>query len=291
MRRLPPLTLSVLIGTLPLSTTVAAQSKNRALVDGLESQLFTVAIAITLAVLGVFAYAVYRFRETDERTAPAGEDERRTEGELESRPRPGSGSGLGPTLEISWTLAAAIVLLFVGVASYSVLANPYVSPDQSVEVDGEGDPDSLGFENLDAGDDTDVHVRASQWDWNASYPDAEVTTRNEIVIPADENVTIWLTSDDVVHSLFVPELGVKQDAIPGRYTRVRTVAYDPGEYDVRCTEFCGTGHAGMTGTVVVLESGAYDAWLSAQGGGGSSRNDRDGENEVSATAFLESDTE
>lgn len=280
MRRLPPLALSVLIGTFPLSTTVAAQSENRALVDGLESQLFTVAIAITLAVLGVFVYAVYRFRETGERTA--GEDERRTEGESGSEPGP------GPALEITWTLAAAVVLLFVGVASYSVLASPYVSPDQSVGIDGQTDSDDL--ESLDAGDDTEVYVRASQWDWNASYPDAEVTTRNGIVIPADENVTIWLISDDVVHSLFVPELGVKQDAIPGQYTRVRTVAYDPGEYDVRCTEFCGTGHAEMTGTVVVLESDAYEAWLSAQGDNGSSHDDHEGENEVNATAFLESDT-
>ncbi|MCU4973253.1 cytochrome c oxidase subunit II [Halobacteria archaeon AArc-m2/3/4] len=285
-RRLPPLltalTLSVLlVGILALSTTVTAQSENRALVDGLESQLLTVAIPIALAVLGAFAYAVVRFRVPDERaSADDGSG-------LDARTGPELGPG--PTLEISWTLAAAVVLLFVGIASYSVLASPYVSPDQSVEVDGSEEQD--GLESLDAGDDTDVYVRASQWDWNASYPDAEVTTRNEIVIPADENVTIWLTSDDVVHSLLVPELAVRQDAIPGEYTRVRTVASEPGEYDVRCTEFCGSGHAGMTGTVVVLESDAYEAWLSAQDGDGDddSGYKNESENDANATAFLESD--
>jgi cytochrome c oxidase subunit 2 len=73
-----------------------------------------------------------------------------------------------------------------------------------------------------------------------------------------------IQSDDVIHSFWVPALGVKQDAVPGRPTHVYVTATDSGTYSGMCAELCGLGHTGMTMTVVVADQAALDAWLSQQ---------------------------
>ncbi|WP_226479035.1 cytochrome c oxidase subunit II [Natrinema amylolyticum] len=224
---------------LVLTGTVAAQSENRELIDGLEYQLLYVALPLTLFVLVILIYAAVKFHDNDD-PQPTTED---------------------PALEITWTAATAIILLFVGLSGYSVLVNPYVSPSQALEDDDRSQEGFDSFEDLPETDDEEVYVRGYQWEWQATYPDSNVTTENEIVIPADRNVTFWVTSDDVIHSLFVPDLGVKQDAFPGDYTRARTIVSEPGRYNAVCAEFCGAGHSRMDAAVVVVEPETYDQWL------------------------------
>ena len=224
---------------LVLTGTVAAQSPNRELIDGLEYQLLYAALPLTLFVLMILIYAAVKFHDNDD-PQPTTED---------------------PALEITWTAATAIILLFVGLAGYSVLVNPYISPSQALESDDRSQEGFDSVEDLPDTGDEEVVLRSYQWEWQATYPESNVTTEDEIVIPADENVTLWLTSDDVIHSLFVPDLGLKQDAFPGDFTRARTIVDEPGRYDAVCAEFCGAGHSRMDAEIVVVDAETYDQWL------------------------------
>lgn len=245
-RRCTIITLAAIVfsSLLALTGTATAQSPNRELIDSLEYQLLYVALPLTLFVLMILIYAAVKFHDNDD-PQPTAED---------------------PALEITWTAATAIILLFVGLAGYSVLVNPYVSPSQAIESDNHSQEGFESLEDLPDTGDEEVHVRGYQWEWQATYPEANVTTENAIVIPANEDVTFWLTSDDVIHSLFVSDLGIKQDAFPGDYTRARTTVDEPGRYDVVCAEFCGAGHSRMEAEVIVVEPETYDQWLAENEG-------------------------
>jgi len=219
-----------------LATPVSAQSVNRDLIDGLNVQLLYVALPLTIFVLVILTYTTVTFRNNED-ARPTAED---------------------PPLEITWTVATAVILLFVGVSSYAVLANPYLSP-------GVLSDDSLagtGTNPIEGPDDEEVlEIVAYQWEWQATYPDANITTQNEIVIPADEDVAFVMTSRDVIHSLAVPDLGIRQDVFPKEESLVRTNVHETGTYEVQCTEFCGAQHAHMLGTVTVVDRDTYEAWL------------------------------
>lgn len=100
-----------------------------------------------------------------------------------------------------------------------------------------------------------------QWAWEMHYPDNGARLQNEMRIPAGRPVDVHTQSVDVIHSFWVPRLGGKLDAVPGRTLVVRLQADGPGTYRGQCAEFCGTGHAHMTMTVVAMEPAAFDAWL------------------------------
>ena len=91
---------------------------------------------------------------------------------------------------------------------------------------------------------------------------------NELHIPVGQAVKLTMTSEDVIHSFSVPAFRVKQDVLPGRYTTMWFEATKTGTYHLFCTEYCGTEHAGMGGSIVVMEPNEYQAWLG--GGGGES---------------------
>jgi cytochrome c oxidase subunit II len=111
--------------------------------------------------------------------------------------------------------------------------------------------------------DFEVNVSAEQWEWKFEYPATGVKSK-ELHIPVDRRVHLNIESIDVIHSFWVPALGVKQDAVPGRPTHIFTTATDVGTYPGMCAELCGLGHTGMTMTVVVSDQAALDAWLSEQ---------------------------
>jgi len=112
-----------------------------------------------------------------------------------------------------------------------------------------------------------VNVRAEQYWWRLGYelPDGTVVeTANELHLPNDSTIEFVLSSTDVIHSFWIPALGGKMDAIPGRTNVLRLTPTKPGTYRGVCAEFCGPSHAFMAFPVVVHEADSFPGWLSAQ---------------------------
>jgi cytochrome c oxidase subunit 2 len=84
---------------------------------------------------------------------------------------------------------------------------------------------------------------------------------NELHVPVGQAVRLTLTSEDVIHSFYIPAFRIKKDAVPGRYTAEWFRATKPGRYHLFCAEYCGTKHSGMIGEVVVMEPAAFQEWL------------------------------
>jgi cytochrome c oxidase subunit II len=119
-----------------------------------------------------------------------------------------------------------------------------------------------------AGDDLRIAVSGEQWWWRVRYlpPGAKrpIVSANEIRLPVGERVEITLTSPDVIHSFWVPPLAGKVDMIPGRRNRLVIEATRTGVYRGVCAEYCGTSHALMAFSAVVMEKADFDAWLAQQ---------------------------
>jgi cytochrome c oxidase subunit 2 len=113
-----------------------------------------------------------------------------------------------------------------------------------------------------------VSVVAKQWMWKFQHPGGEAEI-NMLHLPVGQPVRLTMTSQDVIHSLYIPALRLKQDVLPGRYTEIWFVVDRPGTYHLFCAEFCGTDHAVMGGGFVAMMPSAYGRWLSTQASGGS----------------------
>jgi cytochrome c oxidase subunit II len=117
-------------------------------------------------------------------------------------------------------------------------------------------------------EDAAVHIRieAHQWWWNVEYLDTGITSANEIVIPTGATVALEITSDNVVHSLWFPQLAGRADVIPGRVTSMTIEADTPGVYDGRCAEYCGLQHAHMGLEAIAMTPTDYRAWIATERG-------------------------
>lgn len=146
-----------------------------------------------------------------------------------------------PKLEMIWTaipLAVVLYLAFIGAQSLSELERR--------------DPDALK-----------VDVIASQWAWRFEYPAYGIIS-TELVLPVNQQVLLLLQSTDVIHSFWVPEFRVKQDALPGGKEFIRELRINPSElgtYKVRCAELCGTSHYAMVADVIVVNQPDFDDWV------------------------------
>lgn len=137
-------------------------------------------------------------------------------------------------------------------------------------------PGLTGLAELEAERDAEltIGVTARQWSWTFEYVGEEVVLdkADELVLPVDTRVRFLVTSEDVIHSFWVPGFRTKIDAVPGRTTEIYTTPLVEGSYDgdpnfrVQCAELCGTGHARMRTDVVVLNVSDFDAWLDGQRG-------------------------
>ncbi len=114
-----------------------------------------------------------------------------------------------------------------------------------------------------------VQVRAVQWHWEFTQPgpDGPLVTRDVVVIPAGQPVDFEITSADVIHAFWVPQLGGKMDAVPGRTNRLRLQADEPGLLHGQCAEFCGLGHAAMRFEVLVVPPESFEEALAEAAGG------------------------
>ena len=101
---------------------------------------------------------------------------------------------------------------------------------------------------------------AKQWMWKLQHLEGQREI-NELHVPVGRDIKLIMTSQDVIHSFYVPAFRLKQDVIPGRYTTMWFRATKPGTYHLFCSQYCGTQHSGMIGEVVVMEPAEYQTWL------------------------------
>lgn len=113
-------------------------------------------------------------------------------------------------------------------------------------------------------DPLDIHVVGKQWMWKVQHPEG-AREINALHVPVGRTIQLTLSSQDVIHSFYLPSMRVKMDAVPGRYTRISFEPVKVGSYHIFCAEYCGTQHSGMIGTITVMEPADYDAWLAGVG--------------------------
>jgi cytochrome c oxidase subunit 2 len=163
-----------------------------------------------------------------------------------SRRRPGEPPQVtgNRTLEIIWTVLPFLAVTFffiLTIKSMRDINRPYARDSQP-----------------------DIEIIAHQWWWDMRYPAYGVITANELHIPVGQNLLMRITSADVIHSWWVPALGRKMDAIPGRLNYLWIDADTAGLYDGTCSEYCGMEHAWMRILVVAEPQAAFDEWIRHQ---------------------------
>ena len=140
-------------------------------------------------------------------------------------------------LETIWTIIPSILLIVIFVYGFVVYKDMRTPPEDSLE----------------------VTVIGRQWLWQFKYNNGK-TTLNELYIPEGRPIKLVMTSEDVLHSFFVPAFRVKQDLVGGMYTYLWFTPTKTGTYELYCTEYCGTGHSAMLGKVVVMSPQEYEKW-------------------------------
>jgi len=145
------------------------------------------------------------------------------------------------SLEVGWTIIPLVTVL-----AFAYMGSQALGDTQRI------DPRAI-----------EVNVVGSQWSWSFEYPDLGVIT-DKLYLPVGQQALLHLSSADVIHSFWVPEFRVKQDALPGGDEFVRDLRITPteiGEYTVRCAELCGRRHAFMESPVIVLSQVDFDSWV------------------------------
>ena len=145
-------------------------------------------------------------------------------------------------LEVAWTVIPTLIL--AGIAVPTIRAVFDLS---------ECAPDAMR-----------VDIIGHQWWFEYSYPDYDIETANVLVMPAGQEVCAHMTSDDVLHNFWIPQLNGKRYLVPGQETTLRLEAYEPGEYWGHCAEFCGLSHSLMRARALVLSPADFDTWVGGQ---------------------------
>ena len=152
----------------------------------------------------------------------------------------------GLMLEVTWSVIPFLITMVIfvwGASVFFAMAHP---PNETI----------------------DIYAVGKQWMWKFQHLDGQREI-NELHVPVGRPVRIIMTSEDVIHDLFVPAFRIKADVLPGRYTSIWFEPTKPGRYHLFCAEYCGTKHSGMTGQVVVMDATEYQTWLSGGGPEGS----------------------
>ena len=109
----------------------------------------------------------------------------------------------------------------------------------------------------------EVHVVGKQWLWQFVYKNG-TSSIGDLYVPVNKPVKLIMSSEDVIHSMFIPNFRVKQDVVPGMYTSVWFETKIPGIHQIFCTEYCGTSHSGMLGRVIALTPDQWRDWVSGK---------------------------
>lgn len=218
-------------------TTVHPDTDAGRIIQDVYAPITWIMVVIFVAVEGVLLYTVLRFRRRPGDAREAEENPEQIHGNT--------------ALEIGWTLIPVVIvvaLAFPTLQALWALADTPSGEDPYV-----------------------VKVTGKQWWWEFEYPDypgeRTLVTANELHLPAGELVRLDLTSDNVIHSFWVPKLSGKRDLVPGRVQSIWfTTPEEPGVYDGQCAELCGASHALMRFKVFVDAPEDFERWAKRQAG-------------------------
>ena len=205
-------------------TTVRPRSDFGKAIDDIFMLISWTTLVIFLAVEAGLLYVCFRFRDRPGAPIP-----KQIHGHT--------------ALEISWTIAFAVVLLIIGIPTIRIIFKTQEAPAATA---------------------LRVDVTGKQWWWEFSYPEFKVTTANELHLPVGQTASFHLHAPDVIHSFWMPPLGGKRDVVPHRVNQLVLTPEQPGEYPGQCAEYCGMSHANMRFRVIVHPKGEFDQWIKAQ---------------------------
>ena len=194
---------------------------------GRWDQIFLVLLALSIAIAGLVFVLIVGFSIRYRKGSAA--------------PRPRLPEATQIRTEFIWTAATALTFILIFWWAAAAQLRSIVPPHDPFE----------------------IHVLAKQWMWTVQQPNG-VREINELHAPIGRPVELIMTSEDVIHALFLPALRLKEDVLPGRYTYLWFTADRPGVYRLMCTEYCGTSHSRMTGQLVLMKPEDYSRWSAAQ---------------------------
>lgn len=193
--------------------------------SNLYNLIFWIAVVVFVIVEGLLVYTIYRYRRKGDEGMP-----HQTHGNT--------------ALELTWTIIPCLILIGIAVPTLTTIASAATVPP--------------------GGDTLNVQVYGHQWWWEFDYPAQKIVTADELHIPVGTKIALSIQSKDVIHSFWVPKLGGKIQAIPGRDNTMWFQADQVGEYYGQCYQLCGTSHANMRFRVFVQSKADFDKWVADQ---------------------------
>jgi cytochrome c oxidase subunit II len=148
-------------------------------------------------------------------------------------------------LEITWTLIPTVLCFLIFFWGFRSFIDMHVVNKDAME----------------------IKVTGKKWFWSFDYPNG-ANSVNELVIPEGKSVKFLISSEDVIHSFYIPAFRTKMDAVPNRYTVIGVEPIKAGIFDIFCAEYCGKSHSGMLGKVKVVSTNEYNKWLEESESGG-----------------------
>ncbi len=201
-------------------TTLAPKADFAELLDKVFRRSFQLATIVFFLVEGALVWALFRYRGKPGDAEPA-----QTHGNA--------------MLEVVWTVIPAVILVFIAIPTIQTIFKTAAVPTDNPLV---------------------IEVTGHQWWWEFRYPEYNLVTAGDMHVPTGRTVDLRMTTGDVVHSFWTPQLAGKRDVFPKRDNRLWFKTETPGIYPGQCAEFCGTQHARMAFQVVAQDSADFVAW-------------------------------
>ena len=210
----------------------------------LHMLIFWVCVWIGVVVFGVMFWSLWKYRKSKGAVAADFDDHF--------------------WLEIGWTVVATLILVVIAIPSTRVMVTAYDDAEGEINIMVTGHQWKWHYKYLEDGISFFSNLSTDQEQINNQMPKGEFYLREvdePLVIPVNTRIRFLITGNDVIHSWWVPDFAVKQDAVPGFINTAWTNVPEPGIYRGACTELCGIKHAFMPVVVRVVEQAEYDAWV------------------------------
>jgi cytochrome c oxidase subunit 2 len=249
-RALAPALLALFVAAFPATAgwilpEAGGGSRNAEDTQTLYIIVLAIAVVVFVGVEGVLFYCLFRYRARRGRVAA----------QIHGNTR----------LEIGWTVGAAVILVFLTIATFVMLPGIKDPAPSDIDINGNPVAQNAAFASRDqktppAGEHMNIAVDGMQYVWRYAYPsldDKKVYSFTDMYVPVGMTVTLDIRSNDVQHSWWIPELGGKMDALPGYTNKTWFKVTEAGEFSGQCAELCGRNHANMYARVIALP---YDDW-------------------------------